>query len=53
MRHSSGAGVNPCTAAAGDRVADPLHTDMSVVVAANGEDRRYLAERADQVAKLA
>ncbi len=53
MRYSGGAGMNPCTPAAHYRVADSLHTDMSVVVAANGEDRRYRAERADQIAKLA
>jgi len=53
MRYSSGAGMNPLSPAAHDRVADSIHTDMSVVVAAHGEDRRCLAERADQIAKFA
>jgi hypothetical protein len=53
MRYSSGAGMNPFTPAAHYRVADSIHTDMSVVVAANSEHRGHLAERAYQVAKLA
>ena len=53
MRYSSRASMNPFTSAAYYRVADSIHTDMSVVVAANSEDRRYLAQRAHQIAKLA
>jgi hypothetical protein len=53
MRYSGGAGMNPLTASAHDRVADSIHADKPVVVAADGEDRRNLAERADQIAKLA
>jgi hypothetical protein len=53
MRYSSGASMNPFTPAANYRVADSIHTDISVVVAADSKDWRYLAERADQIAKLA
>jgi hypothetical protein len=45
--------MNPLPPAAHDRVADSIHADMPVVVAANREDWRYLAERADQIAQLA
>ena len=45
--------MNPCAPAAHNRVADSIHADMSVVIAANSEDRRQLTERADQIAKLA
>jgi hypothetical protein len=45
--------MNPLTPAALDRVANSIHADVSVVVAAHREDRRYLAKRADQFAKLA
>ena len=31
--------MNPCAAATHYRVADSIHADMSVVVAANSEDR--------------
>jgi hypothetical protein len=53
MQYSSGASMNPFTPTAYYRVADSIHTDNSVVVAADSEDRRYPAERADQIAKLA
>ena len=43
--------MNPLAPAAHDRVADAIHTDVSVVVAAHSEDRRDLAERADQIAR--
>ena len=45
--------MNPLAPAAHDRVAHPIHADVSVVVAAHREDRRDLAERADQIAQLA
>jgi hypothetical protein len=45
--------MNPFTPATYHRVADSMQTDMSVVVSANSEDRRYLTERTDQIAKLA
>jgi len=45
--------MNPFTSATYYRVAHSMQTDMSVVVAANSEDRRYLTERTHQIAKLA
>ena len=42
--------MNPFTPAAHDRVADSVHTNTYVVIAAHGEHRRQLAERANQVA---
>jgi hypothetical protein len=45
--------MNPPTAAPYDSVADEIHADASVVVAADGEDRRHLAEGPNQFAELA
>jgi hypothetical protein len=47
MRYPSGACMNPFTSAAFHRVANSVQTDTAVVVAADSEDWRYFAERAD------
>jgi hypothetical protein len=53
MPDSHGPSLNPSTPAGGDRVADLIDPDLSVVVAAHGKHRRDLAKRADQIAKRA
>jgi hypothetical protein len=52
VRYASGVGVNPFSPAARHRIADSIHADVLVVVAAHGENGRYFAERADQIAEL-
>jgi hypothetical protein len=49
--HACDAAMNPCSAAAHYRIADSVHTDALVMIAANRVDRRQLAKSGDQVAQ--
>jgi hypothetical protein len=49
MRHSNRAIVNPLTPALHHCIADSIYSQLDVVVSANTQDWRDLAERTDQI----
>lgn len=45
--------VNPLPSAIGDGVANPIQSDMSIVISTNGHQRCHFAKRANQITELA